>query len=502
MGALHGVKDKDVPIALDRAYENGEQIETHLDNLAESLSAAAGTRFASTVSSEGSIPQFPGLGHWTQGYSLETYRTGHFVPPLPDNIYLDFDSQAENGKFRASEGDLKSTILLATSSTRTAGARSSKRSAIVHGESGMAGASKTTALIALGHDDDVRSHFCDVVLFIALGADVSRKQISDNLAEIKGSAAAVQIETNQEKAVAGASRRFQGKCNLFLIDDVWPHSISDHGYLPQLRKILTGNTHSRIVISTRNRDIVSMVGSHVDFDARDPLGPLSESMLIGYVSNGGIVDGGEKNQDLASVRGILRLCAVLPIALDIAGGFVAAEISHGLDFKYVCDNYLKDLGQQANFGATILDRAIKLSLDYLDSILKGKSNISCTYSKYEMYTSLCVLEKQQYIPQSALGRMWGTDDNELTLILRLFMTMSLGGTSIQRSGAFGHVDGISLHDLHLDFCCAQAQGEYDGKQWHFRLLKGHFPALTAPENEVADIDTDLEQILQHSTQKW
>lgn len=40
----------------------------------------------------------------------------------------------------------------------------------VHGVSGMAGVGKTTALIGLGHDDDIKTHFKDGVLFTKAGA--------------------------------------------------------------------------------------------------------------------------------------------------------------------------------------------------------------------------------------------------------------------------------------------------------------------------------------------
>lgn len=66
---------------------------------------------------------------------------------------------------------------------------------------------------------------------------------------------------------------------------------------------------------------------------------------------------------LASVQGIINLCAGLPIALTLTGDFVAAEVSDGLEFEYACDNYLKDLEHTSNFGATILEAAIRLSLD-------------------------------------------------------------------------------------------------------------------------------------------
>lgn len=133
-----------------------------------------------------------------------------------------------------------------------------------------------------------------------------------------------------------------------------------------LRNILEGSSASRIVLTTRNVLIGSSISSHVDFDARDPLGPTSTSMFMGYATRGCRADVNDREQH-ASVQGILGLCAGLPIALALTGGFIASRVSSGLEFKFVCESYLQELEEKVSLGASVLEGAIKLSLSYLNS---------------------------------------------------------------------------------------------------------------------------------------
>lgn len=253
--------------------------------------------------------------------------------------------------------------------------------------------------------------------------------------------------------------------------------------MPQLRGILEGCPESRLVLTTRNRLIGSSVGLHVDFDARDPLGPTSTSMFMGYATNGRPTNAGGGEQ-LASVEGILRLCAGLPIALAVTGIFVVARLSLGYTFATVCDRYYKELEQKTNLGATILEGAIKLSLDYLDSTVMTVPDVSAAYSMYKMYTSFCVLENQQWISVSVLAKMWGIEDMSAESIAQMFSSLSLAKISVHHNSV-----GVSIHDLHRDFCCQQ--GEDDVKKWHFRLLFGHMPSLSASTCELVDFGSDL-----------
>lgn len=146
----------------------------------------------------------------------------------------------------------------------------------------------------------------------------------------------------------------------------------------------------------------------------------------------------------------------------------------------MCDKYLKDLRENANLGASIMDSAIQLSLKYLGAEQNEKSDSIDTFHMYsirEMYTSLCVLDKQQWIPLSVLARMWAVDDMSARRIALSFSSMSLAKTSVQQTDAEEKEVGLKIHDLPPDFCHKDA-GDSGMQQWHFRLLTGHMYLLS------------------------
>lgn len=334
----------------------------------------------------------------------------------------------------------------------------------------MAGVGKTSALIALGHDKDVRDHFKDGVLYLQLGAKASVKDVTRGLfkimrfTEARASADTVHWQTDLTIAVDDAALWFMGKVNLFVIDDLWSTSSCDKGFLPQFRNILEGSSESRIVLATRNVLIGSSASSHVDFDARNPLGPISRSMFIGYATNRFREVVSREVFNLVSVQGILRLCAGLPIALAVTGCFVSRQVSSVSEFESVCNMYLKQLEAKTKLRASIVESAISLSVGYLDSALQDMPNPSS-----QMYTSLCILKKQHWIPVCTLAKLWGVGGESAEHIAQLFSSMSLVRKSVQKTGAEVEEVGLSLHDLHHDFCLRRAEGgTFDEEYWYDR----------------------------------
>lgn len=419
--------------------------------------------------------------------TVESYRLGSYVLPMLHNLHLEFDARDEDGRFSAPEGELRSALLSSASSRPIIAARGAAGSATVHGASGMAGVGKTTALIALGHDDAVRKHFSDGVLYMSLGADASVEQIARSLSKImkftgaRASAAAVRNQTDLSEAVEDAAIWFGGRRNLFLSDDVWPAKNCAEGYFPELRNILGGSPDSRIALTTRSRQIGSLLGSHVDFGARSPRGPISISIFMLHAKTGSRPS--EQVEKISAVQEILNLCAGLPIALAVTVRYIASRVSSGFDFEYACDTFLEDLKEKAYPGSSFLDAAIKLSLEYLDAELKKQWKSFASppkYSMYEMFSSLCVLEKQQWMRVSVLSRMWGVDDMSAERIALLFSSMSLGKTAVHKTDAGENEVWLHIHDLHLDFCVEQVQ---TAREWHFRLLQGHMSSLSPSETK-------------------
>lgn len=127
----------------------------------------------------------------------------------------------------------------------------------------MAGVGKSTALIGIAHDRDIREHFVHGVLFLSIGVAATVGDVTNELEKIMRFTGAathadkVQSSASMADAVSKAAIWFRGKRILFLIDDIWPNAFGPQGYLPELEGLLQGSEDSRIVISTRSLQIAT-----------------------------------------------------------------------------------------------------------------------------------------------------------------------------------------------------------------------------------------------------
>lgn len=410
--------------------------------------------------------------------SQERFHPAFKVPMLPGKVYLDFESKDAGGKFNAPEADLKSFVLISTSSKVVTVARGASTATHlpVHGVSGMAGVGKTIALIGLGHDDDIKSHFADGVLFMTIGANATVGHLTSELCKIMRvtgaiqSAKEVQSAKTLADAVSNAAIWFVGKRILFLIDDIWPSPSRPEGYLPELEGLLQGCPESRFAISTRSLQVATKGGSYVDFGARDPCGTISFAIFMAHASPR--VQAGDSH--LEAARGILESCAGLPIALSVAGAAVSRKVLAGLRFEYACQAYFKKVCEHRvlNPGAKFLDTAIRISLTTLEEEHQSSEDGTCSLSVDELYESLCILDNQQFAPVPVLARMWGISEQKAEDVCVMLSSMSLAKMSTQTLDAREQC-GAHIHDLHLDFCRQNASRNCTEKKWHSRLLNGH-----------------------------
>lgn len=451
--ALTVLNNFDGDASLGRAYANGATIESNLILLESNL---------------GNDSVFPDIS------SLEIYRPGSNIPPIPDNVHLELGTRDDDGKFCAPEGELKCAVLSSSTSSRVVVARGRARPATE-----MAGVGKSTALIALGHDEDAKALFCDGVLYIALGADASVKEIIRSLSKImqftgaRAKAEADHSQNNLTAAVDAVAQWFRGGCNLFLIDDIGPTESCREGYLPQLRHILDGSPTSRIALTTRDRRISTVTGSHVDFGARVPRGEASTSIFLAHATTGWQTDVGELDKDLPPVQGILDLCPGLPLALAICGRAIALHVSYGYDFKTACSMYYKDMEEQSTLRSSILERAIELSWKYIGLELEGNASRIGKRSIADLYVSLCVLTYSGRVESvDFLARIWALDESIALQIVHLFSSMKLANISGGcHDGNIWHE--LRLHDLQLEYCHQKAERENKLVEWQERLRCVH-----------------------------
>ncbi len=106
-------------------------------------------------------------------------------------------------------------------------------------------------------------------------------------------------------------------------------------------------------------------------------------------------------------------------------------------------------GKETPEGKRLSD-CIRLSLEYLESEFsdwKETNSVNCEYSVSEMYSSLCVVTNQLWVPVFVLCRMLSSGQCEI------FGEMSLAKPPYRTMGKnVSENPGIALHDLHLEYC--------------------------------------------------
>ena len=201
------------------------------------------------------------------------------VPSLRVPVHLDFD------KGDTMEGKLKKKVL-----ERVDHSAHNNHTGYAHvtaavGVTGMGGIGKTTALIGLANDTEVREKFSDGIYFVPVGKDATVDKLIRSLQGIveksggKKMFEGIDSSKTLESVVSKTASWFSNRKVLFICDDLWKHSsspmrvndpasFSQTSYFNQLQGLLDGNPKSHMVISTRDSDIASDAEATVLFQSR------------------------------------------------------------------------------------------------------------------------------------------------------------------------------------------------------------------------------------------
>ncbi len=367
----------------------------------------------------------------------EQYRSVFCAPAVSHAVHLDFETKDAEGQYVTPEGALKHMVLSSISSTAVTAASGTLSEAC--GIVGMAGVGKTVALQGLAADKDIRARFPDGIQYMSLGQEATVQTAIQEVARAmtlcgaSETAAKVENSTSLKEAVAFAFTWFQEKECLLLIDDKWPTEECPTGFLTDLRQLLRESPRSRMAISTRSVEIAYGAGLVVDFGAREPLGAVSVNIFMKYAQKSIPLGSAPATGDalLPSVTKILQWCAGLPIALSVSGSAVALLVRNVGSLEMACEIYANDFEERAMNLSDKRDRdgsrlsdGILLSLKYLQvefSNWKERESVEIDRTIRELYTSLCVLMKQLWVPISVLGAMWNLDEKSALDIANLFV---------------------------------------------------------------------------------
>ena len=189
-------------------------------------------------------------------------------PPTPrkmDSLYLDFSRDTM-------EGEVKAKVLASVNLSEQDTEDTTAKATAVVGVAGMGGIGKTTALIGLAQDPEIRETFSNGgIYFLTVGKDATPANLVYDLKEMVwqsgGKEYFEKMDSNWplEKAVRRTSYWFSGRKALFILDDLWQTSVNQLGYFEELMELLEYCPDSHVVFSTRSKTIASETKARIEF---------------------------------------------------------------------------------------------------------------------------------------------------------------------------------------------------------------------------------------------
>ncbi|CDF34197.1 WD40-repeat containing protein [Chondrus crispus] len=387
----------------------------------------------------------------------------------PDEIYLQLNSRGIDGSPNTCEARLKEAVL-STDRNTSIGATAT----------GKGGVGKTCALRAIAHDDDIKARFSGGVYFMSLGKDANVGRLIEQLCiavEASGgnqAAAKMQEQSELSRVLTKMRAWFNTRVCLFIIDDVWAVNGIDACILQKLSTLAaaTGDIRerSRLLYSTRDSEL-KQVGKRVTFEPREREGRDSVHMLM--LASGANPEEANDPRCKEAVSKILKLCAGLPLALNVAGTGVRYMRDRWEGEKsQAWETYLSKMKSRNTIRSESpgdgyllsLDATLHASLEIVESGMGSDAERLGQFSFRKIHRSLCVMKKQDRMPLSLVRDLWEMD----------YESAEKYAIQMERVGLVDlHYDKdcgwIRMHDLTHDFAVQEAQKEESVTVWYKKL---------------------------------
>jgi hypothetical protein len=287
---------------------------------------------------------------------------------------------------------------------------------------------------------------------------------------------------------------------------LWPTSARTSGFFADLNELVRLGDGSCLLFSTRHKEIARYASSdHVVFEAREPRGQEAMEMLRKHVDMDKAALTDLKNTGDENLGYVLGRCAGLPLALAVAGRSIATSLrtanqtpagalkayARKLESTHVrlIDKGV-DLGTVQYPGLRpVIEASVSAANDSFSAANDSFSTIG-EFSIVDMHSALSVMQKQQWVPVTMLGRLRCLqDEDEATEVSTCISEFSIVNKACREGDG---VVGITLHDLVYDVCVARVARNGGAAVWH-RLLDAYaadlktVPEILHREDEAADV---------------
>ena len=380
------------------------------------------------------------------------------------------------------------------------------------GVSGMGGVGKTTALIGLAQDEDVRKKFSDGIYFVTVGKDATDEKLITSLKElIENSGGEKMCEginsgTPLESVVGTTSSWFALRKVLFICDDLWKTSSCQTGYFNVLVGLLDKSPKSHMLISTRSNAIACETSARVEFEPRSNMGREARGIFMASAGFDEATLQGSACEEL--VRQILQRCGGVPLMLSIAGAQVRwsrgapAESLNGLMQSLVDERLSLPVKQPGQY-PSCFNRAVQANLKTISDILATNGEFMTPWNEYssdatpcavtlvdfvsDCYRKLCVLPRSARVPGEVISAIWCISNKKVGWSV----VDSLVDFHLLLEFKDGHGNPkFGLHDVLLDYCenATQTGENARYKAYHEEFLNHSWKLCYQNSSNTSDVD--------------
>ena len=444
------------------------------------------------------------------------------VPKLRTPVYLDFSTGS------TIEGKLKAEVLKNTSQSASTLRNQYGHGKAVVGVSGMGGIGKTTAVLGLAQDADVREKFSEGgIYFLVVGKDATPDKLVANLkAIVRGSGGKrlseeIDCAGSLESAITAASSWFAGRTALFILDDIWQTSTNQTGYSIELTGLLDDCPNSHVIISTRSNIIASETSSRIEFRPRESTGSEARGMFLASAN----IDETMTHDSMCGelVEEVLELCGGVPMMLSIAGAQVRRRNgTHIASLKRLLsclkEEHMSLPEQQPANYPSCFNQAVEASLNTIANALQISGTFKMHWDEYcrsnptrsmetivefviDCFRRLCILPRSVRVSEKVIYGIWGGTYKRI-------------GWSVLSSLADFHllleiqdVEGntrYGLHDVILDYCQQVSRFGQTPKYevYHQEFLRSSWKRLRGAFSSVSEIKGNWESFQEALPPFW
>ncbi|MEH2458039.1 NB-ARC domain-containing protein [Nostoc sp.] len=311
------------------------------------------------------------------------------APPKPEH-YVDRQEYSQ---------ELKARLL--TKSSSNAG------TLVITAIHGMASVGKSTLVAALGHDLEVKKHFCDGILWVTLGQEPKVLELLGGWVQALGdyNHRAINVEVTSKHL----GSLLQDKAVMLIIDDAWNTA--------DAQPFKVGGSRCQIVVTTRESAIAKVLGASIY--SLDVMKPEQAMQLLTKVLGRDL-----KDLERHEAEALAKAVGYLPLALELA----AAQVKDGTRRWAVL---LQDLQQEVARLKTFDDPEAgdftdEASLKRLS--LTASLNLSIQRLPEENrldFTWLGVLPEDINITQMMTATLWDMDERDAFDRLRYLRSKAL-----------------------------------------------------------------------------